>query len=79
LRPSAIANVQMTVAMGDDMPALRECWAFMMAIYPRLHMVVFGEFPTYPKTDVNIEHHNKLGPLPKQVRGSMIGINPKAD
>lgn len=37
------------------------------------------EFPAYPKTDANMEHLAKLGPLQKQVRGSMVGINPKAD
>jgi len=37
------------------------------------------EFPAYPKTDANMEHLLKLGPLQKQVRGSMVGINPKAD
>jgi len=45
--PFAIAGVQMTVAIGDNMPKLRERIAFTTAIYPWVQMIVFSELSVY--------------------------------
>ncbi|MCA8947984.1 MAG: carbon-nitrogen hydrolase family protein [Planctomycetes bacterium] len=47
MMPFAVAGVQMTVVIGDNMPRVREKLAFTMAVYPWVQMVVFSELAVF--------------------------------